>query len=198
MYIYKINLILPQWNKVVRNDGCQEIFAFGNKKVHFYVHMSQFLDSTLVWYEFKTSHRISIRLLVIMFFCLCLHLSTSGFQAEIGYAFIMSPSRPTCPTYLVLLDWLTPIICSEEYNVRSSLIGVSSSLCTCSLLNRNVPYITLFSLTLNWCSSLRVGHQVDTHRKRQIDYSFVCFNRYVYIHIGHGKTKYAAMNVHQI
>jgi polysaccharide pyruvyl transferase WcaK-like protein len=50
---------------------------------------------------------------------------------------------------------------------------------TSSLLRPNIPLRTLFSNTLNLCSSLNVRHQVSHQYKQQAKYSSVYFNLYI-------------------
>jgi hypothetical protein len=74
----------------------------------------------------------------------------------------------------------------------------SPPLYTCSLLGRNEPYITFSSLLIDVLPLGPDTDRVHTHRKRQIDYSCVSYDRNVYIYIGHGNKKYGATNVHGI
>jgi hypothetical protein len=69
--------------------------------------------------------------------------------------------RATCPAHLTLLD-LTRIICSGEYKLWSSpLCSFLHSPVTSSPLGPNILLSTLFSNTLNLCSSLNVTDQVS-------------------------------------
>jgi len=73
-------------------------------------------------------------------------LFLSGFPTENLYTTLLSPIRATCPTYLILLDFITRKTLGEQYR------SLSSSLCsflhfpiTSSLLGQNILLSTLFS-----------------------------------------------------
>ena len=68
----------------------------------------------------------------------------------------------TCPAHLILLDFITRTISDEEYrSLSSSLCNFLQSPVTPSLLGPNILLNTLFSNTLNLCSSLNVSDQVS-------------------------------------
>jgi hypothetical protein len=75
-----------------------------------------------------------------------------------------SPIRAPCPAHLILLDFTTRTILGKEYRSLSySLCNFLHSTVTSSLLGPNTFLSTLFSNTLNLCSSLSVSDQVS-HR----------------------------------
>ena len=77
------------------------------------------------------------------------------------YAF-PTPIRTTCPTHLILLDFITRTILGEEYrSLSSSLCSFLHSPLTSFLLGRNIFFSTLFSNTLRFPSSLNVSYQVS-------------------------------------
>ena len=72
------------------------------------------------------------------------------------------PIRATCPAHLILLDFFTRIILGEEHRSLSSLLcSFLHYPVTSSLLGPNFILYTLFSYTLNLCSSLHVKDQVS-------------------------------------
>jgi len=74
----------------------------------------------------------------------------------------LSPIRPTCPTHLILLDFITRTILGEQYrSFSSSLCSFLHSPVTSSLLGPNILLSTLFSKALSLCSSLNVSDQVS-------------------------------------
>jgi len=70
--------------------------------------------------------------------------------------------RATCPTHLILLDYITRTILGEEYRPLSSpLCSFLHYPVTSSLLVPNTLLNTLFSNTLSLRSSLNVSDQVS-------------------------------------
>ena len=92
----------------------------------------------------------------------------SDFPTKTLYTSLLSPIHATCPTHLIVLDFITRTILGEEYRaLSSSLCNFLHSPVTSSLLSPNIPLSTLFSNTLCLCSSLNVSDRTDTHTKQQ-------------------------------
>ena len=70
------------------------------------------------------------------------------------------PICATCPTHLILLDFITRTILGEEYRTLSSS-SCSFLHSTLSLLDSNILLNTLFSNALSLHSSLSVSDQVS-------------------------------------
>ena len=75
---------------------------------------------------------------------------------------LLSPLCTTCPTHLILLDFITQIILVEEYrSLNSSLGSFLRSPFTSSLLGPDILLSTLFSNTFSLHSSLNLSEQVS-------------------------------------
>ena len=75
---------------------------------------------------------------------------------------LSSPIRATCPTHLILLDFITRTILGEEYSSFSfSLCNLLHFPVTSSLLGPNILLNTIFSNTFSFLSSLNVSDQVS-------------------------------------
>ena len=70
--------------------------------------------------------------------------------------------RATCPTHLILVNFITRTILGEQYrSLSSSLCNHLHSPVTPSLLGPNILLNTLFSNILSLCPSLNVSDQVS-------------------------------------
>jgi len=75
---------------------------------------------------------------------------------------LLSPISTTCPSHLILLNFITQTIMGEEYrSLSSALCSFLHSLFTSSLLGPNILLNTLFSNTLSLRSSLNVSDQLS-------------------------------------
>ena len=79
---------------------------------------------------------------------------------------LSSPIRATCPTHLILLDFISRTLLGEEYrSLSSSFCNLLHSPVTSSLLGPNILLNTIFSNTLSFLSSLNVSDQVSNPYK---------------------------------
>jgi hypothetical protein len=70
---------------------------------------------------------------------------------------LSSPIHATCPTHLILLDFITRKILGEDYkSISSSLCDLVHSPVTSSLLGPNICLNTMFSNNLNLLSSRNI------------------------------------------
>jgi len=111
------------------------------------------------------------RSILILSFHLCLDLPSSlflsGFPINTLYTPLLSPIRATSPAHLILLDFITLTMLSEEYRLlSSSLCSFLHSSVTSSLLGPSILLCTLFSNMLSLHSSLNVSNQVSHPYKR--------------------------------
>jgi hypothetical protein len=112
-----------------------------------------------------TPHPNSWTSVLILFSHLCLGQSSCflSFRSpnQILYTPLLSPTRCTCPTHLIL-DLINRIIFGDQYILWScSLFSPFQSTVISSLLVPNIFLCTLFSHTLSQCSFLNVRNQVS-------------------------------------
>jgi hypothetical protein len=132
-----------------------------NPKDHYRVHKSPLPGPILSRMNpTHTSNTISLRSLLISSH-LCLGLPSGIFPSCFQmHAFIFT-MRAACSSHLILLDLITLIIFGEEHKLcRSSLCTSFHPLVNSFLLGQNILLSTLFSNTLNLCSSLNALSQI--------------------------------------
>ena len=89
-------------------------------------------------------------------------LFPSGFPTKTLYTPFLCPICATCPTHLILLDFINRTILGEQHrSLSSSLCSFLYSPVTSPLLGQNILLNTLLSNTLSLLSSLNVSHQVS-------------------------------------
>jgi hypothetical protein len=82
------------------------------------------------------------------------------------YAFLNLTLCATHPAHLILFDLINLIKFYEEYKLSSSILCNFLHLpIAFTFLRPNIPFSTLFSNTLNLCSSLSVRDQVSHPHK---------------------------------
>ena len=103
-------------------------------------------------------HPTSWRSILLLSIYPHLGLLPSGFPTKTLYTPLSSPIRATCPTHLILLDFINRTILGEEYkSFSSSLCNLLHSPVTSSLLGPNILLNTMFSNTLSFLSSRNIN-----------------------------------------
>jgi len=118
---------------------------------------SYWLISCARWIQSTPSYPISVRSILKWFSHLCLGflsgLFPSGFQTKILYKFLIFPTCATCPALHFCNDiW---------WSVQVMKLLQPPPLPTSSLLGPHILLSTLFSNTVNVCSSISVRDQVS-------------------------------------
>jgi hypothetical protein len=107
------------------------------------------------FYQVTLSNPVHLRSILIFSCQLLLGLRSgllpSGFSTKILYTVLISATHATCPADLIFPDFITLIICNEEYSYETPHYAVFSSLRP--LLGPNILLSTLFSNTLNPCET---------------------------------------------
>ena len=168
---YLLPYLLTPWCRVLleKLTGLQLVKKFpayfGTRR--FITAFTSFRHPSLSWaspiqstYPQPTSWRSILILSIHLRLGLPSGLFPSGFPTRTLYA-PLSPIRATCPSHLILLDFITRTILGEEYRpFSSSLCSLLHSPVTSSLLGPDILN-TIFSITLSFLSSLAVSDQAS-------------------------------------
>ena len=150
MDTYLLTYLLTPWCRVLleKLTGLQLVEKFpafhGTRR--FITALTSIRHLSLSWASPIQSiyqHPTYCRSILILSTHLCLHLPSglfpSGFPTKTLYTPLSSPIRATCPTHLILLDFITRTILGEEYrSFSSSLCNLLHSPVTSSLLGPNI------------------------------------------------------------
>ena len=121
-------------------------------------------------------------------------LFPSGFPTKTLYTPFLCPICATCPTHLILLDFINRTILGEQHrSLSSSLCSFLYSPVTSPLLGQNILLNTLLSNTLSLLSSLNVSHQVS-HPYKTTGKIIVLYNLFFNFWITNWMTKDYAPN----
>jgi hypothetical protein len=120
-------------------------------------------------FQSTSSHPSPLRSTLILSFHLRQGLSNGlsfRFHNQTPTCIYLLSLRAACPAYLVLLDFVTWMICTERYKLRSSsLCNLLHSRVTSSLLGPNIFFSTLFSKLSTYVLPSLWQTQFHTHIK---------------------------------
>jgi hypothetical protein len=175
----------PSWEANSSSVSQQIPYILWNPKVHCHVHN---WPPVHIWSQINSIHALLNEFCKINFNTIHPSMPShpsglfpSRFSTKTLYASLVSPIRAACPSHLILIHLITPIIFGEAHGSRrSSLCSVIHSRYLVPLMPKYSPQ-TLLSSALSLCSSLNVTRPrfTPTQNKRK-NYCSVYFNIYIF------------------